>query len=595
MLEPFQLPFVQRGVVEILILAVGAGVIGTWIVLRGLAFYSHSVGTAAFPGLVLADGIGFAATLGAAATGLLVALGVGALARREGASDRYDSLTALVLVGALATGVILASDVFASGANVQTLLFGSLLLVDGQDIVFAAVASGAALVGARLLHTRWLITGFDRPTAVAMGLRSSFSDGVLLALIALLAVATLATLGALLATAVLVVPAATTRLLFNRLPAWQLATVVLVAVEGVAGLWLSVQVNAPPGAAIAVLSGGVFALVALGRAVSRRGSLRPRGPVLALLALLGLGLAGCGTSTDSKTPTTAGGLTQVQVIATTTQLGDIVRAVGGDGVKVTQILKPNSDPHEYEPRPKDVQATAAAQVVFVSGQNLDAWMGDVVKQSGSDAQVVDLSEALPERVAGEAEGDEASEYDPHWWHDPRNVVAAVATIRQALVAAEPDATATIDAAAMKYLTKLRRLDAGIVSCMHAVPAAQRKLVTDHDAFGYFARRYAITVVGAVIPSQTTQAQPSAGEISALAATIRAQGVKAVFPESSVNPRLAKAIARQTGAITGRELYGDTLGPSGTPGDTYLGMEQANADAMASGFTKGTRGCDIPGL
>ncbi len=595
MLEPFQLPFVQRGVVEILILAVGAGVIGTWIVLRGLAFYSHSVGTAAFPGLVLADGIGFSATLGAAATGLLVALGVGSLARREGASDRHDSLTALVLVGALATGVILASDVFASGANVQTLLFGSLLLVDGRDIVFAAVASGAALVGARLLHTRWLITGFDPPTAVAMGLRSSFPDGVLLGLIALLAVATLATLGALLATAVLVVPAATTRLLLDRLPAWQLATVVLVAVEGIAGLWLSVQLNAPPGAAIAVLSGGVFAVVAVGRAVRRHGSLRPRGPVLALLALLGLGLAGCGTSTDSGTPTTAEGAAQVQVIATTTQLGDIVRAVGGDGVKVTQILKPNSDPHEYEPRPKDVQATAAAKVVFVSGQNLDAWMGDVVTQSGSDAQVVDLSEALPERVAGEKEGDEASEYDPHWWHDPRNVVAAVATIRQALVVAEPKATTTIDAAAKKYLVKLRRLDAGIVSCMHAVPAAQRRLVTDHDAFGYFARRYAITVVGAVIPSQTTQAQPSAGEISRLAATIRAQGVKAVFPESSVNPRLAKAIARQTGASTGRELYGDTLGPSGTPGDTYLGMEQANADAMASGFTGGTRGSDIPGL
>src|ERR1700750_238802 len=117
MLEPFQLPFVQHRVVEVLILAVAGGLIGTWIVLRGLAFYSHAVGTAAFPGLVLADGLGFSAHLGAAATAALGAAGVGWLARRD--RDRYDSSTALVLVAALAVGVILASDVFHSGADVE--------------------------------------------------------------------------------------------------------------------------------------------------------------------------------------------------------------------------------------------------------------------------------------------------------------------------------------------------------------------------------------------------------------------------------------------------------------------------------------------
>src|SRR5215211_5384278 len=125
MLDPFQLVFVQRGVLEIAALSIAAGLIGTWIVLRGLAFYAHAVGTAAFPGLVLADGLGFAAVLGAGATAALVAIAVGLLARREGARDRYDSLTALVLVAALALGVILASDVFHSAGSVETLLFGS--------------------------------------------------------------------------------------------------------------------------------------------------------------------------------------------------------------------------------------------------------------------------------------------------------------------------------------------------------------------------------------------------------------------------------------------------------------------------------------
>src|SRR6266511_3366149 len=166
--------------VEVLILAVGAGLIGTWIVLRGLAFYAHAVGTAAFPGLVLAAGLGFGALLGAGGTAALVALGVGLLARREGARDRYDSQTALVLVAALALGVILASDVFHSASSVETLLFGSLLLVDGGDLAFAAAAAAIVLAGAVVLEQRWLATGFDATAARALGARSALPDVALL-------------------------------------------------------------------------------------------------------------------------------------------------------------------------------------------------------------------------------------------------------------------------------------------------------------------------------------------------------------------------------------------------------------------------------
>src|SRR5258706_3292565 len=138
MFEPFQLPFVQRGIVEILLLAIPAGVLGTWIVLRGLAFYAHAVAAASFPGLVLAGGLGFAAPLGAFGAGGLFALGVGRLSSREQRAG-YDSATALALVGALAGGVVLASDVFHSGSEVDTLLFGSLLAIGGSDQGLAAV------------------------------------------------------------------------------------------------------------------------------------------------------------------------------------------------------------------------------------------------------------------------------------------------------------------------------------------------------------------------------------------------------------------------------------------------------------------------
>src|SRR3954465_11742159 len=265
---PFDLPFVQRAVVEIALLAVGSGILGTWIVLRGLSFYAHAVGTAAFPGLVLADGLGFSPLLGALATAGVVAIGVTALANRG--RGEYDSATALVLVGALAAGVILASDVFHSQGSVERLLFGSLLVVDRTDVLVAAACGVAVLAAGALLARRWLAAGFDRDSARALGVRSALPDAVLLALVAAPAVAALDAIGALLATALLVVPAATTRLLVDRLGRWQAATTGLVLVEGVAGLWLSVQLNAPPGATIAVLGGVVFAAAAGLRALRGR-------------------------------------------------------------------------------------------------------------------------------------------------------------------------------------------------------------------------------------------------------------------------------------------------------------------------------------
>jgi ABC-type Zn uptake system ZnuABC Zn-binding protein ZnuA len=563
------------------VLSVAAGLVGTWIVLRGLAFFAHAVGTASFPGLVLADGLGFSAHLGAGATALAVAGSVGWLSRRE--RERYDVATALVLVAALAVGVILASDVFHSGSNVETLLFGSLLVIDSGDVWFAVLAS-VLVVGATLvLEQRWLITGFDPTVARSLGARSAAPDVVLLALVALVAVAALSAVGALLATALLVVPAATTRLVCSRLRSWQLATVLVVFAEGVAGLWLSVKTNAPPGATIAVIGGGVFALVAAGRLLASR----RRTAMVGAALLVAAGIAGCGSA--------SGGGNGIKVVATTTQLGDLARNVGGRDVAVTQILKPNSDPHDYEPRPKDVEDTAGARVVFENGDNLDKWMGKVVSQAGGNPTVVDVGRSVPVKVAGESSGPEASRYDPHWWHDPVNAEAAVKTIRDALVRADPSAKVSYERNASAYLAKLKRLDRGIRRCFGSVPASQRRLVTDHDAFNYFASRYRIDVIGAVIPSQTTQAQASAGDVAKLSSLIRKEHVKAVFPESSINPKLAKAIARQTGASSDYTLYGDTLGPHGSSGATYLTMERANADQMTRGFTGGQEGCEISGL
>jgi zinc/manganese transport system substrate-binding protein len=305
--------------------------------------------------------------------------------------------------------------------------------------------------------------------------------------------------------------------------------------------------------------------------------------IVATCAVLALIWAGCGGSTSDH-----GG--QLDVIATTTQLGDWVGEVGGGAVSVHQILQPNTDPHEYEPRPSDVEATAGAKLVFLNGDNLDGWMDQVVSDSGSSAKVVDLGSIVPDRLPGETSGAEASEYDPHWWHDPRNAEAAVREIERQLATADPSKKKEFARNADAYLAKLRKLDVSIASCIDTVPQGQRKLVTDHDAFGYFANRYGVEVVGAVIPSQTTQAQPSAKDLADLIELIEREDVKAVFPESSLSGKVTEAIARQSGASADYTLYGDTLGPADSDGATYLQMERANANAMVRGFTGGKQGC-----
>ncbi len=572
MLEPFRYPFVQNGVLEVLLLAPAAGLLGAWIVLRGLSFYSHGVATAAFPGLVLADGLGIPALLGALAAAAVFAFAVERVGRERDTGE--DSVTGLVLTGALALGVILASDVFHSSSSVETLLFGSLLAIGPGDQLVAGVASLIAVVLGVALARPWLATGFEPQDARALGVRSRLPELALLALVALSVVAALAATGALLVAALFVVPAATVRLLTRRMWTLQLAAIGLAAAEGVAGLWLSVEVNVPPGAGIAVLAGGVFAVVAAARMTLFR-----RGAVLALAAL---SLAACGYGT--------GGSQGLDVVATTTQIGDWTRIVAGPDASVHQLLQPNTDPHEYEPRPSDVEATAKADLVLENGDRLDSWMDKVVSSAGGDPTMVNLGTTAPVELPGETSGPEASRYDPHWWHDPRNAIAAVRQIEAALARAEPSKSSAFAERARAYEAQLRALDRGIAACFARVPRTQRKLVTDHDAFNYFAARYGIQVIGAIIPSQTTQAQPSAGETSRLIDLIEGEHVHAVFPESSINRRLAQAVARETGARSDLVLYGDTLGPAGSPGATYLGMEKTNARRMADGFTGGKVVC-----
>lgn len=265
---PFDVGFMQRALLEVLLLSVPAGLLGSWIVLRRFAFFTHGVGTAAFPGLVLAGPLGVAPQLAAMASAVLYAFGLERLVRGRGVAS--DAATGLLLIAALALGVVLASDVFGSGSGVDRLLFGSLVGLDDSDLWLTAGAAVLVLALDAVLGRNWLAEGFDAGGARRLGLRARAGDTVLLLTIALGAVVALAAVGALLVTAVFVIPAATVRLIAPSLTVLRVGAVALAAAEGIAALWLAYVLNVGPGPALAVLGGAVFALVAVGCAIHDR-------------------------------------------------------------------------------------------------------------------------------------------------------------------------------------------------------------------------------------------------------------------------------------------------------------------------------------
>jgi ABC-type Zn uptake system ZnuABC Zn-binding protein ZnuA len=290
-------------------------------------------------------------------------------------------------------------------------------------------------------------------------------------------------------------------------------------------------------------------------------------------------LAACGSGGGS------GGEGGVRVVATTPVVADLARHVAGDRAGVEAILEPNSDPHEYEPRPSDARAVSEAAVVLRSGGELDEWLAQLAEAAGGDGQVVNLIDSV-ETIEDEGEP------DPHWWHDPVNAAAAVRAIRDALTEADAGGREEYARNAARYEAELHSLDVAISDCVENVPRRQRKLVTTHDALGYFAARYGIEVIGSVIPSLSTEAQPSAGDTARLIDQIEREGVEVIFAESSVSSKVEEAIARESGAEVGDRLWADGLGPEGSSGETYVKSMAANAHALVSGLSGGKGACRL---
>jgi len=258
-----EFPFLREALAELVLLGAAGGLLSAWIVLRRLAFFTHAVGSATFPGLVVADASGVSPLL----AGVAVALGYAGGVERAGRAGREPSeATALLLVAALAGGVVLASDVFESGAAVDRLLFGTLLGLETADLALSAATVALALAATLTLGRTWAAIAFDPDGAAALGLPAARADFLLLALVAVAAVAAIPAVGALLVAAIYVLPGASARLVARTIPALLLWSIAFALAEGVLGLYGAYWLDLPPGPPVAVLGAATYALVALAAA-----------------------------------------------------------------------------------------------------------------------------------------------------------------------------------------------------------------------------------------------------------------------------------------------------------------------------------------
>jgi ABC-type Zn uptake system ZnuABC Zn-binding protein ZnuA len=277
----------------------------------------------------------------------------------------------------------------------------------------------------------------------------------------------------------------------------------------------------------------------------------------------------------------------IKAIATTSILADLVKNVGGDRVQVQTLLAPGTDPHTYAPTPSDVQALAESQIIFENGLGLEEWLAELTENAGGTRPTIVASQGLTPLERNEAAGGAAEHQhgtseqhgDPHMWFDVRNTIRYVENIRDGLKQVDSAAAGTYDANAAAYIEQLKQLDAEIVKLVETVPAARRKLITNHDTFGYFAQRYGFEVVGNVFEGVSTEQEPSAQQIAQLVKLLKEQQVPAVFTENTVNPRLAEQVAAEAGVKVVTTLYTDALGPAGSDGDTYLKLMRYDAQQI----------------
>ncbi len=278
----------------------------------------------------------------------------------------------------------------------------------------------------------------------------------------------------------------------------------------------------------------------------------------------------------------------IKVVATISILGDMVTQVGGDDVAVRTLVAPGGDAHVYQPSPGDAKELTGAQLIVVNGLGLEGWMDRLIQASGSKAPILVATSGIkPQTMAEEEDTDVNGKAkvvtDPHAWQNLANGAIYANNIADALAAADPAHANDYRRRAEAYVKELTDLDGWVRREIAQIPQEQRKLITSHDAFGYFGKAYGVTFLAP--EGISTESEPTAAGLAQLSRQIRKEHIKALFIENMTDPRLIQTLARDSGAVVGGTIYSDSLSPPGGPADTYVKMFRHNVPAMVAAMQK----------
>ncbi|BDT71519.1 manganese-binding lipoprotein MntA [Comamonadaceae bacterium OS-4] len=280
---------------------------------------------------------------------------------------------------------------------------------------------------------------------------------------------------------------------------------------------------------------------------------------------------------------------KLPVTASFSILGDLVRVVGGDRVAVTTLVGANEDAHVFEAKPSDAKTLLASKLVVLNGLGFEPWAGKLLKSSGYQGETVTAAKGVKARAMQEDKGHGAhaghahEETDPHAWQNPNNVALYVRNIAAALGKVDAAGAATYQANAEAYVKELQALDAWAQAQIATIPANKRKVITSHDAFGYFAAQYGVKFLAP--QGVNTETEPSAKQVALLIQQIQREKIRAVFVENMSNPQLIAQLSKDAGATLGASLYADALSTADQPGATYLQMMRHNVTQLVAGMKR----------
>lgn len=572
-IEPFtQYVFLKRALIGCWALCVGCGPIGSFMVLRRMSLVGDALSHGLLPGVAIAFLLSGFSVIGLSIGGLVAGLGVAlaaSWAENRTTLSRDSTFAAFFLIS-MAFGILVLA-VFGNHLDLMHVLLGTVLSLSRESLIWISSVSSVSLVVLTIIYRPLVLRSFDPAFFRSLGGNPTRIDFIFLTLVTVNLVSAFQALGTLMALGLLILPAVTARLFARQI--WTLAffATFLGMLSSYGGLLIAYHLSCPAGPAI-VLVGGIFYGLALGgQFLRQRRSLWTFGGAFFFVVLLGAIFWFFPVRPfDSEKPS---------VVVTFTVLEDFVQQLGGEKVTVISFVGPNGDVHTYEPTPRDIIALQKASLIVINGLGLEGqWMQRLLKDPALQERIVVASSGCVPRLLSMGS---QKVTDPHAWQDAQNARLYLLNLYQALQKLLPSESAFLKKRFFAYDDSLQKLDQWIRFQMQTLSPVQKQVLTTHDGFGYYGRSYGITFLSPW--GLSTDVEPSPLQLRRLLKDIRAGGIRVLFLENMMNPRLMEEISRETGLFIGGTLFSDALSEKSGPAGTYLEMMRHNTQTLVDGM------------